>query len=261
MEQQNIVCLDEANEVTCNANDANQNVVNKCNHGSSSEVKTNVNKFNDSYAKIIGNGSDLSKELLYIHIRINENGDEVVIFEEELKWDPDVCNEKANPCKILIWIKLLNVPLEAWSIRRISALASRLGKPIMMDNMIASMCHKGTGQVGYARILVEIDAKKARHEGMKGKGIMNELIYGKEGKRMSSLKSGAKGIMEGLKPNDEVTKKWTYDMKRYFKYRWEALNRGYGDSDEENDVLEMKDDTINSLIAEEINGNDTQLLN
>ncbi|GKD93171.1 hypothetical protein Tco_1373008, partial [Tanacetum coccineum] len=29
-----------------------------------------------------------------------------------------------------------------------------------MDSMIASMCHKGTGRVAYARVMVEIDAKK-----------------------------------------------------------------------------------------------------
>ncbi|GKF85796.1 zinc knuckle CX2CX4HX4C containing protein [Tanacetum coccineum] len=76
------------------------------------------------------------------------------------KWDPAVCIEKADPCKIPIWIKLLNVPLKAWSTRGISALVSRLGRPIMMDNVTASMCYKGTCRAGYARILVEVDAKK-----------------------------------------------------------------------------------------------------
>ncbi|GJV55851.1 retrotransposon protein, putative, ty1-copia subclass [Tanacetum coccineum] len=105
----------------------------------------------DSYAKIVSNGNDnLSKEFIYIPIGTNENGDE----------DPDVIFEKTKPCKIPIWIKLLNVPLEAWSVRGISALASRLGKTIMMDNITASMCHNGSGRAGYARILVEIDVKK-----------------------------------------------------------------------------------------------------
>ncbi|GJX67486.1 retrotransposon protein, putative, ty1-copia subclass [Tanacetum coccineum] len=105
----------------------------------------------DLYAKIVSNGNDnLSKEFIYIPIGTNENGDE----------DPDVIFEKTKPCKIPIWIKLLNVPLEAWSVRGISALASRLGKTIMMDNITASMCHNGSRRAGYARILVEIDVKK-----------------------------------------------------------------------------------------------------
>ncbi|GJS89878.1 hypothetical protein Tco_0772514 [Tanacetum coccineum] len=45
-------------------------------------------------------------------------------------------------------------------LRGISTLASRLGRPIMMDSTIASMCHKGVGRAGYARVLVEMDANK-----------------------------------------------------------------------------------------------------
>ncbi|GKA38841.1 zinc knuckle CX2CX4HX4C containing protein [Tanacetum coccineum] len=42
----------------------------------------------------------------------------------------------------------------------ISALASRIGKPLVMDDVIASMCKMGVGRVGFARVLVEISAKK-----------------------------------------------------------------------------------------------------
>ncbi|GJV40442.1 RNA-directed DNA polymerase, eukaryota, reverse transcriptase zinc-binding domain protein [Tanacetum coccineum] len=40
------------------------------------------------------------------------------------------------------------------------AMASSLGKPILMDNMTATMCHKGTENISYARVLVEIDSEK-----------------------------------------------------------------------------------------------------
>lgn len=43
---------------------------------------------------------------------------------------------------------------------RIIALASSVGMPILMDNMTAAMCHKGVGNLGYARVLVEIKAEK-----------------------------------------------------------------------------------------------------
>ncbi|GKF94013.1 hypothetical protein Tco_0283713, partial [Tanacetum coccineum] len=33
-------------------------------------------------------------------------------------------------------------------------------KPIMMDTMIANICYKGVGNFEYARVLVEMDAKK-----------------------------------------------------------------------------------------------------
>ena len=41
-------------------------------------------------------------------------------------------------------VKFLNPPLEAWSNQGISALASRIGKPMIMDAMTTIMCEKGT---------------------------------------------------------------------------------------------------------------------
>ncbi|GKC73793.1 RNA-directed DNA polymerase, eukaryota, reverse transcriptase zinc-binding domain protein [Tanacetum coccineum] len=426
----------------------------------------------EPYAKIVSSGNDdLSKQLNYIPTGINENGDEVVIFEEELvregskkwqlticgqfvrcnmpigelkynlrrmwgrhglaeiiaegndlmvfkfknaegmnyvldqslwmvngkplvvqKWDPNVCFEKAEPCKIPIWVKLLNVPLEAWSVRGISALASRLGKPIMMDNTTVHMCHHGSGRAGYARILVEIEAKKGIHdkikivykdalnctkqtkfvkveynwkpalcvhcevfghsdktckvqmkndegnlhgknqkasdEGMKNgrnemftevrrrqknrtnfggpgtsnfqnnqKRVISKYVVKNKNANVNDAGNMAKGSVKGKekvnnegnqseKNNDKppsLEKIWkvnsetmrnlkksankyavlsteeeevgnTYDMKQYFKYRWEALNRNDDDNEDENEVMEVNDPAVVNLIPEEIQG-------
>ncbi|GJY52437.1 zinc knuckle CX2CX4HX4C containing protein [Tanacetum coccineum] len=76
------------------------------------------------------------------------------------KWDIHVCLDKKEPEMIPIWVRLCNVPLEAWTTKGISALASRLGKPLVMDNVTAEMCKMGVGRVRYARVLVEVSAKK-----------------------------------------------------------------------------------------------------
>ncbi|GKF22338.1 RNA-directed DNA polymerase, eukaryota, reverse transcriptase zinc-binding domain protein [Tanacetum coccineum] len=76
------------------------------------------------------------------------------------KWDSVVVIKKETPCKILVWIRLYNVPIEAWSIKGISAISSRLGRPIMMDQMTTDMCKEGSGRLGYVRVLVEVDAGK-----------------------------------------------------------------------------------------------------
>ncbi|GJY52454.1 hypothetical protein Tco_0443301 [Tanacetum coccineum] len=55
--------------------------------------------------------------------------------------------------------RLVNIPLEAWNVRGISALASRLGRPIKMDQVTADMCRTGAGRLGYARVLIEINAE------------------------------------------------------------------------------------------------------
>ncbi|GJR27109.1 RNA-directed DNA polymerase, eukaryota, reverse transcriptase zinc-binding domain protein [Tanacetum coccineum] len=64
------------------------------------------------------------------------------------------------PC----WIKLHNVPLEAWTVNEISAVASGLGKPLIMDKTTTRMCRGGIGNFGYARVLVEIQADKEQIE-------------------------------------------------------------------------------------------------
>ncbi|GKC37658.1 RNA-directed DNA polymerase, eukaryota, reverse transcriptase zinc-binding domain protein, partial [Tanacetum coccineum] len=77
------------------------------------------------------------------------------------KLDPETIIVKEAPCKIPVWIRLYNVPLEAWSINGISTISSRLGMPVKMDHMTVEMCKEGYGRLGYARVLVEIDASKA----------------------------------------------------------------------------------------------------
>ncbi|GJX96839.1 RNA-directed DNA polymerase, eukaryota, reverse transcriptase zinc-binding domain protein [Tanacetum coccineum] len=61
---------------------------------------------------------------------------------------------------IPLWIKLCNIPLEAWTTKGISALASRVGKQVVMDVVTVSMCKMGVGRVGFARVLAEVSARK-----------------------------------------------------------------------------------------------------
>ncbi|GJU22273.1 RNA-directed DNA polymerase, eukaryota, reverse transcriptase zinc-binding domain protein [Tanacetum coccineum] len=53
------------------------------------------------------------------------------------KWDPTIGMEKVKQTKVPLWVTLVNLPMEAWSTEGISALASSLGKPLIMDNMTA----------------------------------------------------------------------------------------------------------------------------
>ncbi|GJZ08736.1 RNA-directed DNA polymerase, eukaryota, reverse transcriptase zinc-binding domain protein [Tanacetum coccineum] len=68
--------------------------------------------------------------------------------------------KKLEPKCLPVWVKMVNVPLEAWTVEGISAIASRLGKPMMMDTITSTMCHKRIGNFEFARVLVEMDAQK-----------------------------------------------------------------------------------------------------
>nr|GEV83697.1 zinc knuckle CX2CX4HX4C [Tanacetum cinerariifolium] len=53
----------------------------------------------------------------------------------------------------------------------INALAGRVGTPLVMDNISASMCKQGIEMVRYAMVLIEVSAKKELAENIE---IMNE---------------------------------------------------------------------------------------
>ncbi|GJW79881.1 RNA-directed DNA polymerase, eukaryota, reverse transcriptase zinc-binding domain protein [Tanacetum coccineum] len=57
------------------------------------------------------------------------------------KWDPSVNIDLSEPVKLPLWIKLHNVPIEAWTVKGISAIASSLGTPLIMDKTTTRMCH------------------------------------------------------------------------------------------------------------------------
>ncbi|PWA66891.1 ATPase, F1/V1/A1 complex, alpha/beta subunit, Zinc knuckle CX2CX4HX4C [Artemisia annua] len=54
--------------------------------------------------------------------------------------------------------KLFAVPTE------VDEDASRLGNPLVMDSVTSDMCRLGVGRIGYARVLVEVSAKKCLPE-------------------------------------------------------------------------------------------------
>ena len=74
--------------------------------------------------------------------------------------EPELGVEKLEPKKLPVWVKIINVPLEAWSVEGISAIESSLGMPIMMDTMTANMCYKGVGNLEFASVLVEMNAER-----------------------------------------------------------------------------------------------------
>ncbi|GJV44787.1 RNA-directed DNA polymerase, eukaryota, reverse transcriptase zinc-binding domain protein [Tanacetum coccineum] len=147
-------------------------------------------------------------KLNLILTEINEEGIEVVIFDEEIvsegskKWELTVCgyfvgykmsyqelrynlfrmwgkfglksiisngngvflfkfrSNEAEPNKLPLWVRLRNLPLEAWTTKGISAVASRLGTPQIMDQTTAQMCKVGYVRIGFARVLIDVEAEK-----------------------------------------------------------------------------------------------------
>ncbi|GKB64760.1 RNA-directed DNA polymerase, eukaryota, reverse transcriptase zinc-binding domain protein [Tanacetum coccineum] len=76
------------------------------------------------------------------------------------KWDTSIIMDRKEPKALPLWVKLHSVPIEAWTVNGISAIASSLGKPLIMDKTTTKMCNEGRGRFSYARVLIEVQAEK-----------------------------------------------------------------------------------------------------
>ncbi|GKB90626.1 RNA-directed DNA polymerase, eukaryota, reverse transcriptase zinc-binding domain protein [Tanacetum coccineum] len=177
----------------------------------------NMDQMRSSYASMV-KSYEVPWELDFIPTVITENGNKVVVFDEELVMKGSTISEECggrygiaeidkwkNGCYMFKfkdekgmnaviekgpWM-INNVPLEAWCVKGISALASGLGKPMLMDTMTTNMCHKGIGNLSYARVLVEMDvAKELKTE--------IEIQYIDKGKHIKGSKKG------GAEMNDKA---------------------------------------------------------
>nr|GEU76626.1 ATPase, F1/V1/A1 complex, alpha/beta subunit, zinc knuckle CX2CX4HX4C [Tanacetum cinerariifolium] len=79
------------------------------------------------------------------------------------------------------------------SLKGISALASNLRKPIIMDDMTTKICVKGEGRIGFARVLVKLDAREM---------IKDKIDVDKETNQEKCHKNGKNGNIELEKNNN-----------------------------------------------------------
>lgn len=69
------------------------------------------------------------------------------------KWSPNLNMAKEGFKKIPMWIKIYGIPLEFWSSKGLSMVASAIGKPLYMDT-ITEKCER----LEFAKICVEIES-------------------------------------------------------------------------------------------------------
>ncbi|GJX34009.1 hypothetical protein Tco_0245566 [Tanacetum coccineum] len=263
-----------------------------------SRITVNTKTF--SYANdVTNNDIELDKCLFFFPTGLNDSADEAVIFEEELvfegvkKWHNTVCGYFVG-CRMSLNEMMYNL-------RRM------LGRPLMMDSMIAAMCHNGTRRTSYAKVLVEIDVNKEMQDQIKvvykdamkntnrTKFVKTECVwrpvmcstckvFGHSEKGCKSKEQDTQAeddvnltndtppslekrisvdwfILRKQQPSEEDSIKWTYDMKKYCKYRWQQVNLKKDRSNDEENVIEENDATNMNVIADEIIGRDTQIVN
>ncbi|GJV92085.1 zinc knuckle CX2CX4HX4C containing protein [Tanacetum coccineum] len=71
----------------------------------------------------------------------------------------DATTHKKEFTRIPIWVKLHDVSIQVFEEDGISLIATFIGKPIMLDSYISSMCNESYGRSSFARCLIEINSE------------------------------------------------------------------------------------------------------
>ncbi|GJT57853.1 cytokinin dehydrogenase 3-like protein [Tanacetum coccineum] len=74
------------------------------------------------------------------------------------KWHPDENLLREDVSTLPVWVKLYGVPVTAFSEDGLSAIAIKLGTPLMLDSYTSDMCMQSWGRSSYARIMIELRA-------------------------------------------------------------------------------------------------------
>nr|GEZ45284.1 hypothetical protein [Tanacetum cinerariifolium] len=74
------------------------------------------------------------------------------------KWHLDENLLKEDVSTILVWVKLYGIPVTAFSENGLSAIATKLGTPLMLDSYISNMYMQSWGRSSYARVMIELKA-------------------------------------------------------------------------------------------------------
>ncbi|XP_071697485.1 uncharacterized protein [Rutidosis leptorrhynchoides] len=74
------------------------------------------------------------------------------------EWSPDIVLTKEELGSVPVWIKLHDVPLAGFTADGLSAIASNIGTPMMLDSYTSTMCNESWGRPNYARAMIEVKA-------------------------------------------------------------------------------------------------------
>ncbi|GKC20723.1 putative reverse transcriptase domain-containing protein [Tanacetum coccineum] len=72
------------------------------------------------------------------------------------KWNPDVNLLKEDVGNIPVWVKLHGVLVMTFSEDSLSAIATKLGTPLMLDSYTSDMCMQSWGRSSYAKAMIEL---------------------------------------------------------------------------------------------------------
>ncbi|GKB86190.1 putative reverse transcriptase domain-containing protein [Tanacetum coccineum] len=110
------------------------------------------------------------------------------------KWNPDVNFIKEDVGNVPVWVKLHGVPVTAFSKDGLSAIATKLSTPLMLDSYTSDMCIQSWGKSSYARALIEIRADMTMSENLPGPKNIDADVT----KNLKKQSQAPRGVLVGL---------------------------------------------------------------
>ncbi|GJY60420.1 RNA-directed DNA polymerase, eukaryota, reverse transcriptase zinc-binding domain protein [Tanacetum coccineum] len=194
------------------------------------------------------------------------------------KWDPEVVTEKQTPSKLPVWIKMFNVPLEAWCKKTKWVKVEYTWKPLTCDhckvfghsNTRCAMRPKtdGAGEAGKTNTKIgKVDEGFEEVRYRKDKAVENNQKNGRDIDKGKVIIDGVPKSPQGIwiigRSNMEELRKSVNKYAvlsevngeiAYFKYAWRIMEENGKEDSDEDDVLENTEPAVQSIIADEVSG-------
>ncbi|GKB99979.1 glucomannan 4-beta-mannosyltransferase 9-like protein [Tanacetum coccineum] len=144
------------------------------------------------------------------------------------KWHPDENLFKEDVSTIPDWVKFHGVPVTAFSDDGLSAIATKLGTPLMLDSYTFDMCMQYWGRSSYARVMIELRADVELKDNIvvamlriRGRAIIyvmlvlsmsGNLLGAGEKKTVKKPSQTSRGVLKGVEPTIEVSNSNPFDV-------------------------------------------------
>nr|GEU47769.1 beta-caryophyllene synthase [Tanacetum cinerariifolium] len=128
------------------------------------------------------------------------------------KWHPDENLLKEDVSTIPVWVKLYGVPVTTFNDDGLSAIATKLGTPLMLHSYTSDTCMQSWGRSSYVRVMIELraDVELTDNIVVAMPKITKEGRYTCAGEKKPSQTS--RGVSKGMEPTIEVSNSNPFDV-------------------------------------------------
>nr|GEW82416.1 hypothetical protein [Tanacetum cinerariifolium] len=122
---------------------------------------------------------------------------------------------KEDVSTVSVWVKLYGVPVTAFCEDGLSAIATKLGTPLMLDSYTSNMCMQSEGRSSYARVRIELqtDVELKNNIVVAMPKITRENIGVGEKKTMKKPSQTSRGVSVGPKMRFKPPKEYRHVLK------------------------------------------------